>query len=114
MREQKFLGMVAIALAVVVSAVSLARAWERVKTREVHTIDVTGSAKRRITSDLIVWTAELGAQATDRQSAYKQLHDHAGKTLAYLAAQGVAKEEIRPSSVSVQEVIDTEYVGTGE
>jgi uncharacterized protein len=114
MREHKFIGMVAIALAVLASAVVTSRAWERVKTRDVHTLDVTGSAKRRITSDLIVWTAHLGTRAADRQTAYRQLHDHASRTLAYLEQQGVVREEIRAGSVTVHEVIEYEYIGTGE
>ena len=114
MKEQRFIGMIAIALAVLLSTFTLARAWERVKTRDVRTIDVTGSAKRRITSDLIVWTAQLATQAQDRQTAYRQLHEHAAKTLAYLKGEGLSDAELRASSVSVSEIVDTEYIGTGE
>lgn len=114
MKEQRVVGMVAIAIAVVVSTFALARAWERVKTRDVRTIDVTGSARRRITSDLIVWTASIGTRATDRQAAYRALHEHSDKALAYLRAQGLTDAELSPSAVTVSEVVETEYVGTGE
>lgn len=114
MREHRFIGMVAIAVAVVISAFTFASAWERVKTREVRTLEVTGSAKRRITSDLIVWTADLSTRAPDHQSAYRQVHDHAVRTLAYLKEQGIGDDEIRAGSVGIHEIIEYEYVGTGE
>src|SRR5688500_11101212 len=114
MKEQRFVGRIAIALAAIVSTLTVARAWERVKTRDVRTIDVTGSAKRRITSDLIVWTAGLSTRAPDRQAAYRQLHEHAARTLAYLKQQGLTDAELRASSVSGSEITEVEYVGTGE
>jgi hypothetical protein len=114
MKEQRFIGMIAIAVAVVLSTFTAARAWERVRTRDVRTIDVTGSAKRRITSDLIVWTAGLGARAGDRQTAYRQLHQHAAATLAYLGREGLTEAELSPSSVTIQEVIESETIGSGE
>lgn len=114
MKERPVIGMVAIALAVLLSTLTVSRAWERVKTRDVRTIDVTGSAKRRIKSDLIVWTAEIGTRAVDRQDAYRQLHAHVGIALAYLKTQALDDDEIRASSVSVHEIIDTEYIGVGE
>jgi hypothetical protein len=114
MRDHRTIGTLAIAIAVVLSSITFARSWERVKTRDVRTLEVTGSAKRRITSDLIGWTATLSTRSADRQDAYKQVHEHAARTLAYLEQQGLTKAEIRPSSVSVTEVIETEYLGTGE
>lgn len=114
MKERSILGMVAMALALVLSTWTLARAWERVKMRDVRTIDVTGSAKRRIKSDLIAWTADVGTRALDRQQAYRELHGHVEKTLAYLKAQSLTDKEIRASSVSVNEIVETEYVGSGE
>ena len=40
---------------------------------EQRTIRVTGSAKKRIVSDLIEWSATLEARAPDRTAAYKSL-----------------------------------------
>jgi len=114
MKERPVLGMAAIALALVLSTLTVSRAWERVKTRDVRTIDVTGSAKRRIKSDLIVWTADIGTRAADRQDAYRQLHGHVGAAMVYLKTQALRDDEIRASSVSVNEIIETEYIGVGE
>ncbi len=115
MKEQRFIGMVAIALALVVSTLTLARSWERVKMRDVRTIDVTGSAKRRITSDLIVWTARLTHVAPDRTTAYRELQEvHSHKALAYLKAKGLTDDELRASAVGITELVETEFVGTGD
>ena len=109
------IGMSAIAAGVVASTWIAASTWRAVRTKpEVRTIDVTGSAKRRITSDLIEWSATLEATAKDRGDAVKQLRDEEEKAMAYLKAQGVKPEEIRPSSVSATQTFDTVYEGKGE
>jgi hypothetical protein len=109
------LGMAAIAAGVVASTWIAASTWRAVRTKpEVRTIDVTGSAKRRITSDLIQWSATLQATAKDRGDAVKQLRDEEEKAMAYLKAQGVKADEIRPSSVTAQQLFDTVYEGKGE
>jgi hypothetical protein len=95
----------------VVAAMSIgSSAWERVKTKpKVLTIQITGSAKKRIVSDLIEWTSELESEdPTDRIAAYKKLHSGTAKTLAYLAAQGVKPEDIRASSATISEHVETE------
>ena len=62
-----------------------ASTWERVKTKpKEHAIQVTGSATRRITSDLIEWSASIDVQNPDRSTAYRQLHDHVAQTVAFL------------------------------
>ena len=103
-----------IGVAVVVATFLAASAWERVKTRPPdRTIQVTGSAKKRIVSDQIVWTAEISTVAMDRTAAYHSLAGYVQTALAYLDAQGIRKDEIRASSTTVQEVRETEYVGVG-
>ena len=54
------IGWVAISLAVVISTALAAGAWKHVKTRPPErSIEVTGSAKKRIVSDLIEWKAQI-------------------------------------------------------
>jgi hypothetical protein len=79
----------------------------------VRTIEVTGSAKRRITSDLVEWQARVEARAPDLPGAVKTLHADVDRTIAYLKAQGVKDEEIRVSSVSREEVTETQYEKLG-
>jgi hypothetical protein len=103
------------ALAIVTSTFMLATAFVFVKTREQpRSIDVTGSAKRRITSDLIEWRTEIHTQDKDRVAAVRLLKDHVEKTRAYLKAQGVTDAELRVSSTSADEVFETRYEGSGE
>lgn len=92
-----------------------ASTWERVKTRpKENTIQVTGSATRRIVSDLIEWTASIDVQNPDRSAAYLQLSDHVAQTVAYLEAAGIPKQAIGVSSVSVEQIQELEVSGVGE
>jgi hypothetical protein len=104
-----------IALGVVLATFLAANAWTTVKLRPpTRTIEVTGSAKKRITSDLIEWSASISLRGTDRAAAFKALHENVDKTVAYLKSQGVKDAELATSAVQTHEVVDTEYVGTGE
>ena len=113
-KEGRLIVGLALALAMVGSTYIAAHSWVKVKSRVVRTIEVTGSAKRRISSDLIRWDASVTTQGTDRTAAYKALHENVGKTIEYLKKQGLADAELRVSSVTTQELIETEYVGSGE
>jgi uncharacterized protein len=89
--------------------------WERVKTRpKERTIDVTGSAKRRIVSDLIQWTATVEAKDADRTAAYRKLKQDVDKTVAYLQEQGVEATRISVGSASLDEQFVQEEVVQGE
>jgi hypothetical protein len=109
-------GWIAIAVASVVATFVAASTWERVRTRPPdRTLRVTGSAKKRIVSDLIEWTGTIETRnPTVRTAAYKQLHAHVALVLKYLREQGIKNEEIRPSSTVVEEIQVTEQVGKGE
>jgi hypothetical protein len=109
-------GWIAIGLALVAATYVAASTWERVKTRPPdRTIQVTGSAKKRIVSDLIEWTGHVEVQhPSDRVLAYRTLHEHTEKVVAYLRAQGIKDAELQPSSASVERIIETEQIGRGE
>jgi uncharacterized protein len=109
------LGWLAVAIALVIATYIAAHSWERVKTRPAdRTIEVTGSAKKRILSDLVQWSAAVETFDKDRTTASQAMHGHIDKVLAYLEAQGVKKEEIQVSAASTEEKIETEYIGSGE
>jgi hypothetical protein len=100
-------GVVALAVALVWSVSIAAGTYKSIKVKPVQrTLRVTGSAKKRIVSDLIVWDAVLEAHAPDRTTAYKQLHEDREKTVAFLVAQGIKAEEIQPSSTTFEEEFD--------
>ena len=107
--------MVVASVAFVVATIIGASTWERTKTRpKGRTIEVTGSAKKRIVSDQIEWSASLETQNMDRTVAYRTLAGHVRTALGYLAEQGIKNDEIRVASASVQEVHQTEYSGSGD
>lgn len=102
-------------VALLASAWMGASTWERVKTKpKDHTIRVTGSATKRITSDLIQWSARIEVGNPDRSAAYRQLRDHVDQTVAYLKEAGIAETDIRVSSANVREQYESEVVGSGE
>ncbi len=113
-KELRLFGVLAVALAMVGSTWIAAGSWKDVKTRTVRTIEVTGSAKRRLTSDLIEWEANLQTEGPDRTTAYRSLREQVEKTIVYLKKQGLKDAEIRPSSVVTAPIFDTEQTGSGE
>jgi len=114
-RDLRPLGLVSIAVAMVAATWVAAGTWKDVRVRpEVRTIEVTGSAKKRITSDLIQWSATVEVTGSDRSQAYRVLHDHVAKAQAFLTGAGVKATDLRISSVSVEPQYVTEYEGKGE
>ncbi|HEU0031007.1 MAG TPA: SIMPL domain-containing protein [Kofleriaceae bacterium] len=103
------IGTVALAIAMVWSVAIAAGSWRTVRGRppEQRTIKVTGSAKKRIASDLIEWEAVIEARATDRTAAYKMMREHRDKAIEFLKAQGVKETEISPQSTTFEEEFDT-------
>jgi hypothetical protein len=83
--------------------------YQGVKVKpEKRTIKVIGSAKKRIVSDLIEWSALLEARAPDRTAAYKLLREQREKTVSFLTAQGIEEDEIQPQSATFEEEWDVE------
>jgi uncharacterized protein len=113
-KEGRFIGWLVFAIALIGSTYIAASSWVKVKTREVRTIEVTGSAKRRIVSDLIEWKASIETQGQDRTAAYKALHENVDKTMAYLKQQGIKDTDVRVSAVETEEIIESELVGSGD
>ena len=63
-------------------------------------ITVTGSAKRRIASDLVVWSAGVSQQSPQLADAYKQLSDNIPRIKQYLLSKGVGENQMTISSIS--------------
>ncbi len=102
------IGAVALAIAIVWSTAIAAGAWREVRKRpERHNIRVTGSAKKRIVSDLIQWEAIIEGRAPERTAAYRTLREGRDKAVAFLLAQGIKPDEIQPQSTTFQEVFET-------
>ena len=90
---------VALAVGLVIS--SLIFGWFYSKTKKGdEAITVTGSAKKRIKSDLVVWSAGVTAQSPQLTDAYKQLSDSIPKIKQYLISKGISENEMTISSIA--------------
>jgi hypothetical protein len=92
---------VALALGLIGATVVGSRALVRVKSED-QTIGVTGSAKRRIRSDLVVWTATVSYKSDTMQGAYKALAAATPKVVAYLKDKGIKPTEIVVDSITTK------------
>ena len=89
----------ALAVALVLSSIVGAWAYTHAKNGE-QVITVTGSARKRIKSDLVVWRAGVSYQASQLSEAYKALSDNVPKVKQYLISKGVKEDQITISSIS--------------
>jgi hypothetical protein len=114
MDDSRSVGMVALALAFVACTAIAAGTWKSVRDKPVERkLRITGSAKKRIKSDLIEWSATIDAHAADRTQAYKQLRAGVDQAVAFLQKQGVKAEEIQPQSANFKQVFRTQITGVG-
>ena len=98
-RSDTFLAAVALAIGIVIA--SFIGGWFFVKgKRGDQTINITGSAKRRIKSDLVIWKSSVSYQAPALQDAYRSLSEAVPKVKAYLVSKGIPEGEITISSIS--------------
>jgi hypothetical protein len=58
-----------ISVGLIICTLIASATWGWVRLHRVTTIDVRGSAKRRISSDLVQWAAVVGAKENTRVSA---------------------------------------------
>ncbi|MBA2565692.1 MAG: SIMPL domain-containing protein [Gemmatimonadetes bacterium] len=95
---QPLLSAIVLGLALVIAAALGANAITRVKAAQ-QTVTVTGSAKRQITSDMIIWRGFVSHQSSDLTAAYADLKVSMGKLRAYLGEQQIPTEQIVETSI---------------
>lgn len=93
----------ALALALVVSTLIASVAWSVVRLSRPTTIDVRGSAKRRITSDLSEWSASVSTTKKDRVEAYTALKKDVEVVVAFLEQAGFPRDQVRISAASLDQ-----------
>jgi hypothetical protein len=89
----------ALAIGLIVSSVILGWAYSGSKKGD-EAITVTGSAKKRINSDLVIWSAGVSSQAPQLSDAYKQLSDNIPRIKQYLLSKGIPEDQMTVSSIS--------------
>jgi uncharacterized protein len=95
---QIFAGLAALSLALVVSSfigANAIRAWKQSD----QVLVVTGSAKRPIQSDSMIWRLSVSSQQPTAPAAYQDLKRQTERVRAYLKAQQVPDEAITLSAI---------------
>ncbi|MBK6766631.1 MAG: SIMPL domain-containing protein [bacterium] len=67
-------------------------------------ISVTGSAKRPIVSDLIVWSGNVGAQENTQQDAYRSVQTHAERLKRFFKEHSLPDAEVTMKTVSSEQI----------
>jgi hypothetical protein len=92
-------GGVALALGLVMSSVIFGWFYSNAKKGD-EAITVTGSAKKRIKSDLVVWNSGVSVQSPQLSSAYQQLSNDIPRIKQYLVSKGIAENQMTVSAIS--------------
>jgi len=95
----QFRSAVALSLAIVLASLIASSAYLKEKRLD-QTIKITGSAKRRIKSDLMIWRTSVSVEAATLADAYSRLTRDVDKTKAFLVAQGFPGNQIVVSAVT--------------
>jgi uncharacterized protein len=92
-----------LGLALIISSMVLGWAYSNSKKGD-EAITVTGSAKRRITSDLVVWSAGVSVEKPTLTDAYKELSDSIPRIKQYLISKGIPEDQMTVSSITTTQM----------
>jgi uncharacterized protein len=104
--SSSFWGMFAIALALVIAALLASSAIKQVK-RANETITVTGSAKKPIRADYVVWRGAVTAQRPTLQEAYREVTRYGERLRAYLRDNQVPDSAVTLRPLDTQSIPET-------
>jgi uncharacterized protein len=110
---QLFAGMAALSVALVISSFIGASAIRKLKP-PTDALSVTGSAKRPITSDYIIWRVSISSQQPTPQAAYQELKTRTERVQKYLQEKQVPNDVVKLSSIdtsTIPEVINGRETG---
>jgi uncharacterized protein len=104
-----------VAIGLVVASLIFGYSYSNAKRGD-ESVTVTGSAKRRITSDLVIWNAGVTADSTELSTAYRTLADSIPKLKQYLASKGIPEDQMTVSAITTTTKKRTDVNGmeTGE
>jgi hypothetical protein len=95
-----------LATGLVISAILLTRAY----LSGAQSIAVTGSAKKQIQSDLMIWHGGYSVEARSLADAHRALKDDADKVKTFLTSHGISN--YNTSTIQIQELKTREEQGT--
>ncbi len=108
----KYAKYIILGIAAVLSAYVLGRAYTY-KYRAQDTVVVTGLGETEFTSDLIVWSGTLTAEAQNVATGYAQIEQSKKKVQDYLAAKGLPAEAVVFEFVNVDKQFSPVYNANG-
>lgn len=89
----------ALAIGLVLASMVLGYSYTRVKKGD-EAVTVTGSARKRIKSDLATWSAGVSSQSARLADAYNQLSSDVPRIKEYLKSKGIAENQMTVSAIS--------------
>jgi hypothetical protein len=93
----------ALAAGLVFASLVVAGAWTRISESQV--INVTGSARKNVRSDLVIWRATYSADAPTLLDPQQKLQSHFVKVTAFLQVHGLADFVAQP--VQIRDIVAT-------
>jgi hypothetical protein len=108
--SQLFWGLLSLALAIVVASVVGAGAVKKIKLAN-DTITVTGSARKPVRSDYIVWQGAVSSQKPGLQEAYRDVSRYSDRLREYFRVNQVPDSSV--SFKPVQTMTVMEYTADG-
>lgn len=99
-----FLGLLSLAVAVVLTAHTVAGTIHDAKHRG-DTVTVTGSARKPISSDLVQWSLEVAANGATPAAAARRLRTELVTVRAFLVHAGIPAAEIAPDVVQTETIV---------
>ena len=94
-----------LAAGLVVSAMLLGRTW--LKISDGQSVSVTGSARKSVLSDLVVWKGVFVVESTNLLAAQKQLKDDLAKVETFLRNKGATNYTV--GTIAIQERRSTQH-----
>ncbi len=88
-----------LSVAFLISSIIFVSTWKS-NYRSNQTINVTGSAKKEIISDLAVLKGNIAVQAAVQSAAYKELNSQMQVLISYLNSKGFPKNKIDFSTIN--------------
>ncbi len=88
----------ALAAGLVFTALVFANAWTRIAESQI--ISVTGSARKNVRSDLVVWRASFSVEAPTLIEAQKKLRDDNTKVAEFFANHGIEGFAASPAQIT--------------
>jgi uncharacterized protein len=95
-------GLALLAIAFVIGSFAIAHGIRDKNRNDV--ISVTGSAKKRIASDYLVWTLSVASEQRSASGAARELAGWTGRIRSFLRGAGVDDEEVTVQPISTETV----------